>query len=416
MEWDRHLSLSSFLILLPILAILVTACKRVETESLNTSTPTITSPTLLAEPTRTLSLERPDTVRATYVVKATQDALKPPSLTPNPSATPKPSVTPTPSIQPTRVEMSTLVPSFTSFRMGELTLEDYILAPESEFAYSSDDLENTWEFLYRIPDMIYDRRKETWVSVPEPDLTLSKINQRLSAFGYRAQEMDPEGGWTIYGLFQGQNLIQGDIRTFRKILVNPSGTDFALIFNHGTSRDLGYARKGFIDPWWNTMGGYDWLDEVDLAFFIGDDLIRVNFTDSPIVIKNDEIVYTHAITYMGPSHCPLISFQRWNDQWVMEVDGDVIINGEPLHQKYGYETAFHWQLLNGKPLFIFEKDGRFGISFNGQALPVEFDEIVYTMCGERLLPPTLGPWGNSRIVGFYGRKEGFWHYFELGPF
>lgn len=312
--------------------------------------------------------------------------------------------------------MTTLIPSFTSIPLGELTLDDYNLAPEEVFSFSSDDQGNTWDFIFLIPDTIYDRRKDMWKRTPEPDLTLSEINQKLSAFGYRVEETNSEGGWTIYGLFEGQNLVQDDIRYFQKIILNSSGTDFALVFNHGTNRDLGYARKGFIDPYWNTRGGYDWFSEVDLAFFIGDDMLRVNFTDSPIVIRNDEIIYTHDISHIGPSHCPLLSFQRWKDQWVMEVDGEVIMNDVLLHQKHGYDRAFHWQLLNNKPFYFFERDGRFGISYDGQFLPVEFDEIVYTVCGDRLLPPTLGPEGNSRIVGFYGRKDGYWHYYELGRF
>jgi hypothetical protein len=410
MDRDKFLSFSSCLILLPVMLILLSACGAEDIDPQNTTTPTILPPTLSPVPTRTFSLQPPDTVRATYAAKATENALKPPTLTPSPS------VTPTPTIPATWTEIATVIPTFTSIPLGELTLDDYILVPENEFVYSSDNLENTWEFLQRIPDSIYDRRKDSWESTPQPELTLSEINGSLSAFGYRVEETSSEGGWTIYGFFEDQRLVQDDVRIFQKIIVNHSRTDFALVFNHGISWDLGYARRGFVDLWWNTRGGYDWFPKVDLAFFIRDNLVRVNFIDSPIVIRNDEIIYTHDISYIGPSHCPLISFQQWQDQWVMEVDGEVIVNGGFLHQKHGYNKAFHWQLLNGKPFFLFEDDGKFGISFNGKVLPVEFDEIIYTMCGDRLLPPTLGPWGNSSIVGFYGRKEGYWHYFELGSF
>ncbi|OGO16927.1 MAG: hypothetical protein A2Z14_06040 [Chloroflexi bacterium RBG_16_48_8] len=406
---DRFLLLSPSLILLLASVILLSACGTGEIGTQNTTTPTILPKTPLPEPTRTLSLDRPDTVRETYAARATEDASKPPTLTPGPPGTP------TPIIQPSKTEKTTLIPTFTSIPLGELTLEDYLLAPETYFTYSSDEREgDIWEFILRIPDTIYNRRKDWWESAPEPKLTLSEINKRLSAFGYRVEETGSEGGWTFYGLFEGQNLVQDDIRYFRKIIVNQSGTDFALIFNHGLSWDLGYARKGFVDPGWNTRGGYDWFPDVDLAFFIGDDLIRINFIDSPVVIRNDEIIYIHDISYIGPPHCPLMSFQQWKDQWVMEVDGEVIVNSGLLHQKYGYTRAFHWQLLNGKPFFFFEKDGMYGISFNEQVLPVEFDEIAYAMCG--VLPPTLGPRGNSRIVGFYGRKGGYWHYYELGLF
>ncbi len=336
MDRDRLLSFSTSLVLLPVLVILLSACGAGDIVLQNTTTPTLLPPTLSPAPTRTLSLEPPDTVRATYAAKATENASKPPTLTPSPSTTP------TATIQTTRAEMPPVIPTFTSIPLGELTLEDYILAPENEFVYSSDDNENTWEFLFRIPDTIFDRRKIFWESLEVPDLTPSEINGRLSAFGYRVEETRTEGGWTFYGLFEGQDLILDDILHFQKLIVNQSKTDFALVFLHGCSRDLGYARKGFVDPWWNTMGGYDWSPEVDLAFFIGDNLIRIDFTNSPIVIRNDETIYIHDISYIGPSHCPLIGFQQWQDQWVMEVDGEVIVNGRPLHQEYGHNKSFHW--------------------------------------------------------------------------
>jgi len=60
----------------------------------------------------------------------------------------------------------------------------------------------------------------------------------------------------------------------------------------------------------------------------------------------------------------------------MEMDGQVEVDGRSLNQELGYDEIFGWRLLEGKPFYFLRKDNRIGISYDGQAFPYQYDEVI----------------------------------------
>jgi hypothetical protein len=108
---------------------------------------------------------------------------------------------------------------------------------------------------------------------------------------------------------------------------------------------------------------------------------------------------------------PVRALRSFNGQWVLETQNTVIIDGEDIGEKPGYDEIFHWQPLNSKPFYFFVNDGKVGLSYNGQTLPVQYDQVIHGQCCE---PTIFNPDGSDLMVWFYALRDGVWHYVELG--
>ncbi len=86
-----------------------------------------------------------------------------------------------------------------------------------------------------------------------------------------------------------------------------------------------------------------------------------------------------------------------NESWILEVVrdeikkaddgseipvlvGELYLDGELLNEKYGYDAAFEFQILAGKPFFFFERDGKFGISYDWQEYELPVESIIHYTC------------------------------------
>ncbi len=56
------------------------------------------------------------------------------------------------------------------------------------------------------------------------------------------------------------------------------------------------------------------------------------------------------------------------------------LDGELLNEKYGYDAAFEFQILAGKPFFFFESEGKFGISYDWQEYELPVESIIHYTC------------------------------------
>ncbi len=117
------------------------------------------------------------------------------------------------------------------------------------------------------------------------------------------------------------------------------------------------------------------------------------------VMQNGQEIYSTEIRTFGYSG--LLEAWGYQNHWVIEVvtqaDGnalgngksqeevirqlgiDVIRDGQSLSQLGGYEKVFGFQLLANKPFYFYKKhNGTFGISFDGLATDLDYDDILYT--------------------------------------
>ena len=110
-------------------------------------------------------------------------------------------------------------------------------------------------------------------------------------------------------------------------------------------------------------------------------------------------------TYFG-SGWPVKQFNSWNDHWILGVGDFLIQDGEIINEKHGFEEAFHWQIMNGKPFYFFRKGAQFGISYDGFFLPLDYEEIAHGRVGN----PTNLTWMDENTLRFYGKRDEVWYY------
>jgi hypothetical protein len=170
-----------------------------------------------------------------------------------------------------------------------------------------------------------------------------------------------------------------------------------------------------------TLGGDQlaaWADDP------ADQLAAVNVT----VTKNGSPIYKIPVGNSSPigsvrglwvygDHWALETAFVTNNQIDNEIDsqavGQVSIDGILLNKQYGYQEAFGFQTLHGKPFYFFKQDGKIDISYNGVEIPTGYDEIPHYGCCSAA---TLNPRVYQNMTAFFARKGSIWYYIEIGIF
>jgi len=146
------------------------------------------------------------------------------------------------------------------------------------------------------------------------------------------------------------------------------------------------------------------------------------------VLKNDMVIYNADAGDVSPIS-NLRGLWTYSDHWVIEIAyvkldpasndsplepvGQIIQDGESLNDRYGYEQAFGFQLINDKPFFFFQQNGKTGISYDGEQFLMDFDQIPhYQCCSDAVLNPRTG----LNMVSFFAQRQGTWYYVEAGVF
>lgn len=124
--------------------------------------------------------------------------------------------------------------------------------------------------------------------------------------------------------------------------------------------------------------------------------------------SNREILVSFA-TYFG-TRLPVNRFQAWNGHWILEIGDFVIQDGEIVNETFGFEEVFYWRLLNDKPIYLFRKGPRMGLSYDGQFFSLNYEDIARGYC--------CGLTGNNPVVfdntlRFFGNRDGVWYYVRL---
>ncbi len=147
------------------------------------------------------------------------------------------------------------------------------------------------------------------------------------------------------------------------------------------------------------------------------------------VLRQDKVIYSIPLSPTGAT--PSIwGLWAYGDHWAWEVAhvtllrippdtldgveaGEVIQDGVALNQQKGYEESFGFQLLNGKPFYFFKRQGRLGISYEGQEIDLGYTHIPHHGCcsaGE------LNPQVSGKMMAFFARRSDVWYYVEIGVF
>jgi len=147
------------------------------------------------------------------------------------------------------------------------------------------------------------------------------------------------------------------------------------------------------------------------------------------VSRDGETIYT----IQGGDPSPITTLRGlwvYDNHWVLEVAnvteernsqnevsldafGQIIQDGEPLNERYGYQEAFGFQMMRGKPFYFFKKDSQIGISYDNQAVPLGYSQVPHYWCCSGA---ELNPLSAENMVAFFAWTDGVWYYVEVGVF
>jgi hypothetical protein len=121
------------------------------------------------------------------------------------------------------------------------------------------------------------------------------------------------------------------------------------------------------------------------------------------------VVYSGTAALEGAYH-PLRGFGAWDGRWVLEVDDHLIVDGEDLGERRGWDAAFGYHPIGGQPFYFFEQEGKVGISYAGQTLPYVYDEVFHNMCCEAAIHNVEV---HEDALWFHALREGTWYLIEI---
>ena len=151
----------------------------------------------------------------------------------------------------------------------------------------------------------------------------------------------------------------------------------------------------------------DWnAGELDFSFrpiLYQDQLLWLSLRGTQVAVKNSngELLCSFE-KLLQPMEYP--AFKSWKGHWIFGVDDFVVEDGEVLNQEFGFQEVFHWDLINDKPVYFFRKGARVGISYDGQILPLQYEDVIH---GFRRDPPI---YVEDNYLHFYAKRAGVWHY------
>ena len=89
------------------------------------------------------------------------------------------------------------------------------------------------------------------------------------------------------------------------------------------------------------------------------------------------------------------------------------MDGEILNESHGYEEAFGFQTLNGRPFYFFKRNGKIRASYDNVEIPLDYDRIPHYGCCSAA---ELNPRRYKDMLDFLATRDGNWYYIEIGVF
>jgi hypothetical protein len=96
-----------------------------------------------------------------------------------------------------------------------------------------------------------------------------------------------------------------------------------------------------------------------------------------------------------------------------QATGQISMDGQLINKQYGYQEAFGFQTMHGKPFYFFKRHGKIGISYNSVEILLGYAEVLHYGCCSGA---TLNPRVAQNMVAYFARKGNTWYYVEIGVF
>ena len=193
------------------------------------------------------------------------------------------------------------------------------------------------------------------------------------------------------------------------------GTQASVLARHAEARAQGFPVTGeFVgpDPEISSLGeSRDWKARLTTS--------KQGPPEQVVTVERDGQEVFSAPAGMPSPILPIQGLWTYSGHWALElVDtdadpwrGQVFVDGQLINEADGYDEAFSFQLLSGRPFFLFSRAGRLGYSYDGVEVDLGYDRIPhYHCCSESALNPVRA----QSMVAFFAQRGEGWFYVELG--
>jgi len=280
----------------------------------------------------------------------------------------------------------------------------HLTVDETPLVEASVDTPNHFEFMQRLDPAVRDKHA-AW-KYGSPQSSLAAANNILAPFDFQLVP-DPNTSTESFRLYKGNNIIVEGIANFSTPTVKADGSDVVMLMNlqNGDRLLLGSGTVGRL--------GAEYTSE-NPPLYAGNNLVETFYEDGQVVVtKNGERVFATPAEFVA--EYPIQGFTVQDGHWVLEVTGEVFIDGANQNQALGYAEIFSWHLVAGQPFYFFTKTkgGEVGVSYAGRVLPYTYEQVVHNACCEASM---FNPNGNDAMTWFFGLRDGMWYYVEMGVY
>ncbi len=306
-----------------------------------------------------------------------------------------------------------------------------ILAPISDEEISvwkktASLLEGATVTEYNLPDGSDPSQQMLWGDVPEeahPDWSTRpqptktpKAEEQLKSLGYEFRVISESNPYRRQLLRDGRVLFDYVFRVSDVYHFSTNSDSITTFIVYTATLDQFHSLKeirGFliqndaVYPW-----EYNHQDSPYPPILYQNEVLWLNaakdFNHVKILKSNQEVVYSLA-AFTEPIH-QVNKFSSWENHWTLAARDFLIQDGEILNEKLGYEEIFNWSLVEDKPVYLFRKGPRIGLSYDGKILPLEYQDVArYWCCGLAVNNPDV----DNNSVHFFGKRNGVWYYVEV---
>jgi len=181
-----------------------------------------------------------------------------------------------------------------------------------------------------------------------------------------------------------------------------------------------YYSVGWGDLW--VKQGKDKLEAVDGPMENGKDIAQV--------MSNGNVIFSTTIEPPGTTSAFRV-LTVYDNHWVFEIAqektplpsntqlvdsffaGEIFVDGQSLNDLHGYDESYGFQTIHGRPFYFYKRDGKIGVSFDGQEIALDYEGVWhYGCCSGGALNPRMA----QNIIGFYAWRGDQWYYTEIGVF
>ena len=289
--------------------------------------------------------------------------------------------------------------------LSNASITEYVLPPEAQvgptqeilFHFVPQDVQPDWEALMK--------------KIPTPQKEPT-VEEQLRSLGYELRVAEPQPIYRQQLLRDGR-LLFDYVYNLPKVYTfsTNSGPIAVLVVNTVDMRqnDYVYFNSFLVVNDAIYVWDYSSSDTANFApiLYQGELLWAKGVQNASVEIRrsNRDVLFTFR-TYFG-AHLAVDNFQSWNGHWVLTAGDFLVLDGEILNTKLGFQEIFGWNIIDDKPVYLFRKGARLGLSYDGKVLLLPYDDIARGLCCGLA---SNNPRTIDDSVYLFGKRDGIWYY------